>query len=180
VKHLDAACAKTGRPGLKSLATELYARQKQFRRERAVAQIRKHGGQVAGSAIDGGGAAGFEGGFLPFAGPAIIFDGPIVEMEAAAIPVPAAEVEPELPRGEVFDLFAEIGRAIGRAIAPGGLEPPAVAEPKLDEPKAEAAVKEAAEAATDLAKAVEEATKAAKDAAEAVPLAGSEPAPRRT
>ena len=53
VTELDAACAKTGREGLKSLAKDLHARQQQFRRERAITQIRKHGGQLAGTGIEG-------------------------------------------------------------------------------------------------------------------------------
>jgi hypothetical protein len=183
VQKLDAACAKTGRQGLKSLATELHTRQKQFRRERAMALIRKHGGQISGSGFDGGMEAMMPD---PF-GPAIVFEGPIVDMAVAA-PLPAADAEAELPRGEVFDWFAEIGRVIGRAVAPGGAAPKE--ELKPDEPTAapaeavtdaDAAAKDAAEkaanAAEKTAEAVREAVKAAADAAEAIPEEGRKPPP---
>lgn len=192
VKHLDAAQAKSGRQGLKSLARDLYARQKQFRRDRAVAQIRKHGGQISGSGIDGGVDAMMMP--APFIGPAVIFDGPVMALEAAPVPEPVVlEMAPELPRAEAFDLFAEIGRAIGRAVGPG--DPPLAideADVKPADAKAEAEVEKAvdeAKRATDAAvkeleKAAEEATQAAegvKAGAEAVkeePKAATDEAPQ--
>ncbi|HUE71822.1 MAG TPA: PDZ domain-containing protein [Pirellulaceae bacterium] len=129
VKHLDAACAKTGRTGLKSLATDLHARQRQFRRERAVAAIRKQGGQISGSGFDGGMEAMLAD---PF-GPVIVFDGPVViedfAPDALAVPVPEVEA---LPRAEVFDLFGEIGRVMAKVLLPGGGDKEGADEPAME------------------------------------------------
>ena len=154
VQQIDAVCARRGREGLKSLAKDLHARQKQFRRDRAIAVLQKNGAQIADMGIDGDVAGGFGGGFMPAIGPIIVIDEPIMEMEAMAFPVPVEAVEPELPPVAVFDLFAEIGRVIGRAVVPEG--PPPADAPSADVPK---------EADTDLGKAVEEAAaEAARDA----------------
>lgn len=125
VKHLDAARAKSGRDGLKTLATELHARQRQFRRERAVGKIREHGGHVAGTGIDGG--IDEVAMAMPFAGPVMVLDEPVlVEGFAEAVPPPempvveAIEVVDEVGKG----LFGGIARAIAKALIPEVAPPP--------------------------------------------------------
>ncbi|HZL90135.1 MAG TPA: PDZ domain-containing protein [Pirellulaceae bacterium] len=113
VKHLDAAQAKSGKKGINSLARDLYARQKQFRRDRAVAQIRKHGGQIAGIGIEGGLE---EMAIAPMIGPVMIFDGPAI---ALAEPLPAPVAEPaEVEAPAAMGIFGEFARAIARVLAP--------------------------------------------------------------
>jgi hypothetical protein len=125
VKQLDAAAAKSGKK-LNSLARDLHARQKQFRRNRAIAQIRKNGGQIAGVGIDGGIE---EMGMAPMIGPVMVFDGPAIAIaepvEAIAIPEPLPEMEAPAPLG----IFGGLAKAIARALVPvAGRPEPDVAD----------------------------------------------------
>jgi hypothetical protein len=52
IVHVLSELAKRGKPGLAQLASELRSRQQTFRRERAVAELRKFGGQIGGSYED--------------------------------------------------------------------------------------------------------------------------------
>jgi PDZ domain-containing protein len=131
VQHLDAAASKSGKK-LNSLARDLRARQKQFRRERAVAQIRKQGGQIAGVGIDGGieemAVAPMVGPVMVFDGPAIALAEPIAEFEAPADPEPPAAVE----------IIGDVARAIGRLLVPEAarIERPIAAAPPIPLPPA--------------------------------------------
>ena len=131
VKHLDVAASRSGKK-LNSLARDLRARQKQFRRERAVAQIRKQGGQIAGAGIDGGidemAVAPMVGPVMVFDGPAIALAEPVAEFEAPADPEPPAAVE----------IIGDVARAIGRLLVPEAarIERPIAAAPAIPLPPA--------------------------------------------
>ena len=141
VKQLNAAGAKSGKHGLSALTGDLVSRQKQFRRERAISQIRKHGGRIAGMGIDGGiDEMGM--GMAPLVGPVMVFDGPAIAVAEAieAVPVPLDEPVAEEP---ALGIFGGLAKAIARALVPDAepVEAPVIplAEPALPLPTVEEA-----------------------------------------
>lgn len=87
--------AKRGKPGLAQIASEMRERQKTLRHSRAVAALRKLGGQVGNPVTDGGVAFAGGGGMIG----AIILDAGAIEVETEPVPeedAKAAEAdEPE-------------------------------------------------------------------------------------
>jgi hypothetical protein len=110
----------SGRPGMHGLVAEIRARLVEVRRERAVAAIRKLGGQISGGSAEG--AMGIDVGLFmaepAFAAPVVIeeeaFAIEAAEVEVEAAPA-AADADPaEAPQGEVpvIDLDAVVAKAL--------------------------------------------------------------------
>ena len=104
---LDGLSAK-GKPGLRSLAAEMHARQKHFRHDRAVASLKKNGAVFASDGVAFGGGPIFMGGPVAIAMDAIPVEGPvIIEDVIEAVPEPA-------PAGD--GIFGLIGRILEGAV----------------------------------------------------------------
>jgi hypothetical protein len=82
---------KQGRSGVVQVVSEIRARQKQLKHDRAAAQIRRLGGGLSGGMAGFGGEMMVEVGFLPVAMPAIVEVEEVLEVKERAVEVAAAE-----------------------------------------------------------------------------------------
>jgi membrane-associated protease RseP (regulator of RpoE activity) len=112
------AVGHADRPGMHGLVAEIRTRLVEVRRERAVAVIRKLGGQISGGSAEG--AFGVDVGFIlaepAFAAPMVIAEDAFAIEVAEVEAVPdAADADPaEAPQGEVpaIDLDAVVAKAL--------------------------------------------------------------------
>jgi PDZ domain len=127
---LDGMSAK-GKPGLRSMAAEMHARQKHFRHDRAVASLKQNGAVFAGEGVEFGvGPVVMGGGMMVIGGADPFGGGVIIEEVAIDDPEPVAA-------GGIFGLLGKLleGAAkIGAETAPAGDKPAREEKPAEERP----------------------------------------------